>query len=117
MNIKSFLRIKFILIAAIVLIITFGLLIAYGYYSSGPAFRNADVMSKDFVNVQFREETNIKMFAQRYNIDFEKIEHPSKTGIYRIPVIKGKGVLSTIEIFEKDSDVISVGPEIYYHAF
>lgn len=73
-----------------------------------------DLVNKNFVMVKFKEGVDLKIFAKRYEISYDKIEGPSEAGIYRIPVPQDKTVLTMVYLFEKDSDVESAKPEVGY---
>lgn len=81
---------------------------------SSDTAKSGSVVDSDYVKVILKEGVVVAEFARRYNIDISKIEGPSSAGVYRVPVIKEKGVFSTVKLFEKDPDVVSANLLLYY---
>lgn len=76
-------------------------------------FEKPKVVSDEFVNVIFKEGIDITEFAKKYNIDATKIKGPGPAKVYRIPIPEGENIVSTIELFRKDPDVVSAKFELY----
>lgn len=88
------------------------------FRTNQPVRPSADgLIDFSIVILQFNEGTDVKAFAKKYNIPFEKIDGPSSAGTYIVPVPEGKSALSAVEIFGKDPDVKSAKPVIHSYAF
>lgn len=105
---------RIIIIAVILFSLIAAAYIAYSSINKPSKVVESGVeINKEFVNVIFKEGTDITQFAKKYNIDVTKIEGPSRAGVYKILVLQERGLLSTTELFEKDPDVVTVQWEIY----
>ncbi len=76
-------------------------------------FEEPQVVDHEYISVKFKKGVDITEFAKRYNINEDKIEGPSLAEAYRIPVLEGENVVSTVELFEKDPDVVSAKFVLY----